>query len=62
MVNKFFLGIARYGVQKIRNFMLISKWGLLSLHLMSYKKNFKNRFFRDFLKKSSFLAIPFDRS
>jgi hypothetical protein len=31
----FFMEIGRYGVQKIRNFTLISKWGFLSLYLLA---------------------------
>jgi hypothetical protein len=33
----FFLEIGRYGVQKIRNFTLISKWGFLFLYLAPFK-------------------------
>jgi hypothetical protein len=33
----FFLEIGLYGVQKIRNFTLISKWGFLSLYLAPFK-------------------------
>jgi hypothetical protein len=32
-----FLEIGRHGVQKIRNFTLISKWGFLSLYLAPFK-------------------------
>jgi hypothetical protein len=37
MVKNFFLEIGRYGVQQIRNFTLISKWGFLSLYLAPFK-------------------------
>jgi hypothetical protein len=39
--------IGRYGVQKIRNFTLISKWGILSLCSVQ-KLEPKNLIFRDF--------------
>jgi hypothetical protein len=36
-VKNFCLEIGRYGVQKIRNFTLISKWVFLSLYLAPFK-------------------------
>jgi hypothetical protein len=35
--KKFFGEICQYGVQKIRHFTLISKWGFLSLYLAPIK-------------------------
>jgi hypothetical protein len=42
----FWFEIGRYGVQKIHNFTLISKWGVLSLHLARSKVRAK-QFFRE---------------
>jgi hypothetical protein len=41
----FWFEISRYGVQKIRNFTLISKWGFLSLHLARSKVRAKHQIF-----------------
>jgi hypothetical protein len=35
--KNFFGEVGRYGVQKIRNFTLISNWGFLSLYLAPFK-------------------------